>query len=83
MIVLAGSVMILPTDVLMMGIDCDDDEDREDLGWRVNVANEERIEGEVETGNADLPDHNHDHLYYMPTYYEKAKMKMCTFPGQF
>ena len=62
---MVGNVMVLRTDALMVGIDDDGDEDQEELDWMVNVANEGRIEGEVVTGNADLPDHIHHHLYCM------------------
>ena len=50
---------------MRMGIDDDDGDDdggcQDELDWMVSVANEERIEGEVETGNADLPGHIHHH----------------------
>lgn len=78
--------MDLPVDELMMDIENgDDDEDREELDWMANVANEGRIEGEVETGNADLPDHMLHHLYYMSkrTIRKKRRNEGRTFPGQF
>lgn len=50
---------------MRMGIDDDDGDGdggcQDELDWMVSVANEERIEGEVETGNADLPGHIHHH----------------------
>jgi hypothetical protein len=47
--------------VRRMDIGDDDGGCQDELDWMVSVANEERIEGEVETGNADFPDHIHHH----------------------
>jgi len=55
-----------------MDIDADDGEDggyQDELDWTVSVANEGRIEGEVETGNADLPGHILHHHYYYHHYW--------------
>jgi len=50
-------------DVVVRRMDIGDDDGgcQDELDWMVSVANEERIEGEVETGNADLPGHIHHH----------------------
>lgn len=68
-----GRGVDLPVDVVGRRMNIEGDEDDEDggfqdeLDWMVSVANEGRIEGEVETGNADLPGHillHHHHHHY-------------------
>ena len=56
----------LRMDVVVRRMDIGDDDGgcQDDLDWMVSVANEERIEGEVETGNADLPGHMHHHHHH-------------------
>jgi hypothetical protein len=67
-------VMVPRVDAMTMNID-DDDEFREELDWVVNVANEERIEGAVEMGNADPPVHMHHHR--LSHYCRSKRIRKC------
>jgi len=79
-----GRGVDLRMDVVGRRMDIDDDDGgcRDELDWMVSVANEGRIEGEVETGNADLPGRIHHHHHHqnrrwhllLPHYYSSVRV---------
>ena len=79
--------MDLPMDVMRLDNDGDGGECLDELDWPGSVASEERIEGEVETGKADLPGHIHHRLlsrYYSSTGISLKSRKIeVTLPDQF